>query len=289
MHVYPAGIYTTSFDLQSTSFAELTDAEKAARLGVTHFLESYFYLRDNPRAVEKIRTDRVKIFLDSGAYSAYTKGATIKLDDYCDFIREHEDITRTEDGVRMVSVLDVIGDPVATLRNQERMEDELGFSPIPCFHFGEPTSYLEQYIEKYEYVALGGMADKVPEQLDPWLKEVLFGHILGDDGKLRCRAHGFGLMSVPLLRKYRGYFASVDSTTWLQWARFGTIYLPGYGRVAISEQSPAREHFDAVYASDDMRAVIEAKGFEVERLRTRHQSRWCWNLAAFQAAVTGVG
>ncbi|MCL5459902.1 hypothetical protein M3M33_14795, partial [Loigolactobacillus coryniformis] len=70
-----------------------------------------------------MRRDGAKVFLDSGAFSAYTLGVTLSIDEYCDYIKRNLDIIRVEDGVVMASVLDGIGDALLTYQNQLAMEE----------------------------------------------------------------------------------------------------------------------------------------------------------------------
>ena len=73
LRLYLAGLYASNFDLGGTVFGKLTDPEKEARIGVKHCLESYHYIH-RESAIKKIRQDGKTVFLDSGAFSAFTKG-----------------------------------------------------------------------------------------------------------------------------------------------------------------------------------------------------------------------
>ena len=48
-------------------------------------LESFWYKND---AIEAMRTD-TGFFLDSGAFTAFTKGVEIRVEDYADFVHTH--------------------------------------------------------------------------------------------------------------------------------------------------------------------------------------------------------
>ena len=58
----------------------------------------------------------IDLFLDSGAFSAWSSGTNISMDDYIDFIIENKQY------ITVYSNLDVIGDAEATWRNQSLME-----------------------------------------------------------------------------------------------------------------------------------------------------------------------
>jgi hypothetical protein len=91
MRIYLAGLYTSNFDLHGRLFNRLTPAERAHRLAVRHYLESYHYVGHGSH-VARMRRDGVKVFLDSGAFSAFTKGVAVDLPAYCDYIQTNHDL-----------------------------------------------------------------------------------------------------------------------------------------------------------------------------------------------------
>lgn len=200
MKLYLAGLYTSNFDLHGRLFARLTEAEKKHRLEVRYLLESYHYIH-RQSYVDKLRRDGVKVFLDSGAFSAFTKGVEIDIPGYCQYIRDNEDIVEKSDGILCASVLDGIGDPLKTWQNQLYMES-LGVQPLPCFHYGEDERYLEWYISKYEYITLGGMVPISTPQLKVWLDHLWDKYLTDGSGRPRLKVHGFGLTTLSLMERY---------------------------------------------------------------------------------------
>lgn len=157
------------------------------------------------------------LFIDSGAYSAHTIGEEIDLTEYIQFIKDNLDI------VDVYSNLDVIGDAKATLKNQEFMESQ-GLQPIPAFHVHEDFNYLRKYIEKYDYVALGGMAQlRNGNLLAEWLDKC-WDIICDEDGIPKVKIHGFAITRLDLILRYPWY--SVDSSSWVVHSRTGSIYVP---------------------------------------------------------------
>jgi hypothetical protein len=112
--------------------------------------------------------------------------------------------------------LDAIGDAEQTRVNQLRLQD-LGLDPLPVFHTGEPWHYLEWYIERYQYIALGGMVPYALKHrvLMPWLIRA-FKMAQG-----RSVYHGFGCTAFELLQNLPWY--SVDSSTWAMGIRYGSM------------------------------------------------------------------
>ncbi len=283
MRLFLAGLYTSNFNLEGTVFKKLTNAEKEARLGVKHYLESYHYIY-RESAVKKIRQDGKTVFLDSGAFSAYTKGVQVDLPGYCEYIKKNADIIQVIDGVLCASVLDGIGDPLLTYQNQMAME-ALGVKPLPCFHYGEDERYLEFYIANYDYVTIGGMVPISTPQLIHWLDRLWEQHLCDGAGRPKIKVHGFGLTTMSLMTRYPWF--SVDSSTWVQNAANGMIFLPGVGNLNISSKSPSRklenQHL-TTFSPLQRQAIIdyiEQLGFDPDRLANEYVSRWAFNCWSF--------
>lgn len=283
MRLYLAGLYASNFDLQGNVFKKLTDAEKAAREGVAFFLESYHYI-NRGSALRKLRQDGTRVFLDSGAFSAFTKGVEVDLPKYCDYVKANLDIIETVDGVLCASVLDGIGDPLKTWQNQMAMES-LGVRPLPCFHYGEDEQYLDWYIANYDYITLGGMVPISTPQLIHWLDRLWERHLTDGAGRPKLKVHGFGLTTMSLMTRYPWF--SVDSSTWVQNAVNGMIFLPGVGTLNVSSKSPSRklenQHL-TTFSPLQRQAVIdyiEQLGFDPDRLANEYVSRWAFNCWSF--------
>jgi hypothetical protein len=238
-------------------------------LEIPWLLESYHYINTDKMA-RKLRDSGEKVFLDSGAYSAWTKGATINLDRFCDFALKHEDL------FSVVSVLDVIGSAEGTWHNQQAMEKR-GVPAIPVYHYGEDPRWCEHYVKNYEYMALGGFGVANRKQMAQWLDRVWERYLIDGSGNARLKVHGFAITAVPLMERYPWF--SVDSSSWVQVARVGAIYHPDWGPIQISSTNPMRKyeghHYDNL--PPDYRAVIkksiEDTGYTVEGLATRYELR----------------
>jgi hypothetical protein len=184
----------------------------------------------------------------------------------------------------MASVLDGIGDPLKTYQNQLHME-QLGAKPLPCFHAGEDERYLEYYVQNYEYITLGGMVGSSTKQLCIWLDRMWERYLTDGSGRPRLKVHGFGITAVPIVERYPWY--SVDSSSWIQSAAFGSIIDPIHGPISVSEKSPSRhdagQHVTTLtqVEQDYVLQMLEKNGFTYERLSTVYESRAAYNLWAF--------
>lgn len=268
MHLYVAGTLYNGIYL-GTTYQKCNPVQRAIVEDVPYRLESYHYFNTDKDA-QKAREAGIKVFLDSGAFSAFTKGIVVNVAEYCRFCRDNADI------IEVASVLDAVGNPLETWGNQQRMEQE-GVHALPCFHYGEDTRYLEHYVANYEYITLGGMVPISTRDLFVWL-DYLWEHFLTDAaGRPRVKVHGFGMTSIPLMERYPWW--SVDSSSWVQFSSFGWVFHPRLGPIQVSEKSPARKqegrHFDTLSAAEQAVYAREFArvGFTVQELRTSFTAR----------------
>ena len=285
MKLYTATVYWSSANIDSNFYRRLLEREQKTIQDIPHYLESYHYIKKQS-FVDSIRQTGKQVFLDSGAYSAFTKGVDVSLDDYCQYIKDNADIILTEDNVLLASVLDTVGDPLKTWQYQNAMERQ-GVIPLPCFHYGDDERYLAEYIKKYEYITLGGMVPVNNKVLKIWLDRIWEKYLSDGSGNARLKVHGFGLMAENFLQAYPWH--SVDSATWVQRGFNGMILghtLNGFvlPDLYIAKQNPRTKvdgaHYDSML--DTHREIykkdIEQRGYSPERISTRYEARWAYNL-----------
>lgn len=264
----------------------LTENEQYQRLVANegNLLESYHYI-GKERSVNMIRADGRQVFLDSGAFSAWSLGAKISIPEYCDYIKRNDDIIRKDDGVVLASVMDAIGDALGTYQNQLYME-QLGVQPLACFHYGEDPRYLQYYVSKYRYITLGGMVAQSTPDLKIWLDEIWEKYLTDGAGRPIIKVHGFGLTTPELMRRYPWY--SVDSSSWVQIARVGgMLMLPDARVINVSNQSPQRrvegQHLTTLppLLREAVEAKFRAEGVDLDRMQETYLARWTYNMYAF--------
>lgn len=221
---------------------------------------------------EFVMENECSIFLDSGAFSAWSKGVKIDIDEYISFIKQHQEY------LTYYAVLDVIGDPDKTYENQKYMEKQ-GVSPIPCYHYGEDVSWLKRYLnEGHEFIALGGMVPISTRDLLSWLDNLFSQYLTDEEGLPKVKIHGFGMTSLKLMLRYPWY--SVDSTSWVLTGRFGSVFVPKWSggeyvydedswKVCVSIKSPsirdAGKHF-STFGPDSQEKILQyfdMKGYKV--------------------------
>lgn len=282
MRLYNAAFLTTGVEKGSKPYRELPDIERDMLDYNEWHLESYHYVH-KPRMVERMRNAGMKVFLDSGAFSAFSIGAKIDIGQYCDYCHEYADV------IEMPSVLDEIGDYKGTFKNQKEMERR-GVNPLPCFHYGEPFEVGEYYANNYEYMTLGGLVPVSTQQMIVWLDEVWEKILCHPDGTPKLKVHGFGVTSLKAMLRYPWY--SVDSSSWIQYAVHGYVFLPESGvGLMISEKKQTVKDWGKHYRTmtkphqDAIRAEVERYGGDIDRMQTVHYARAAWNAMALPKYV----
>lgn len=185
------------------------------------FLETYFYLK-NKDYVEyhsKYGFLGKNLFLDSGAFSAFTQKKTIDIDAYIEYIKKNKSY------ISVYANLDVIGDWEGTKRNQEYMEAN-GVNPLPVFHYKSPMEELVRLVDKYDYIALGGLVPLAGKKkiLINWLNKcfkIIYENTV-KKGKRLTKVHGFGVNSFLIWKMFPFY--SCDATSWLMGGKFRHLY-----------------------------------------------------------------
>lgn len=268
-----------------------TNAEGAASMWSVHVkrrLFSYYYhgaLTGNRPSHHVLRAKDIgnDLFLDSGAFTAFTKNVVITPEQYAGYIHQTAGVWTVH------SCLDAIGDAAGSYRNLRALED-LGCAVQPVFHCREDVSWLVKYLDAgYDYIFLGGMVPETTRWLTGWLDWLWGDYLTNKDGTPRVKVHGFGLTDQQLMFRYPWF--SVDSSSWLMTGVFGTcVFLTGNGlrKVVFSDNSPERKKVDGWhYATLPAQLKKEVDtwlvefGVTAEQLATHYSYRDVVNAATY--------
>lgn len=176
---------------------------------------------------------RVNVLLDSGAWSAWTRGVELSLLDYIEFVKQNrrylwnyinmDVIPGTASRRRDRS--DVEKAAKASYGNQQKMK-AAGLSPWPVFHQGEDFVWLDRYLRDGEkYVAVSTAKNQSDKEQELWLVKTM-ARLTNPDGNSIVKIHGLGNSAIGLLRRFP--FASVDSSGWMTVSGWGILVPPYY-------------------------------------------------------------
>ena len=174
------------------------------------------------------------VFLDCGAFTAHTQGIEIDVVEYAEFIEQHQSV------IDVYAALDVIGNVESTKKNLDVMESR-GLRPMPTFHRGSLWSELERLCERYDSLALGGIASEhVGRSL---LREWLDGCFAIIKRYWPKHVDGFGIGAQWALERYP--FFSADSTNVIIGGGMGRVLRWDSGKLSASHWSRhARDRLD---------------------------------------------
>lgn len=173
-----------------------------------NLLVAYPYMKKDILEELKVTRD-LRLLIDSGAFTAWKAGSSINVDDYCTFLESLGSLPWR------YFMLDVIGDPAATMKNYELMLKR-GFKPIPIFTRGESVSVLEDYYKTSDVVGIGGL---VGTRGNKGFVKGIMKHV-GDR-----KVHWLGFSGLPFINAYRPYMC--DSSSWASSVRFGSLTVTG--------------------------------------------------------------
>lgn len=225
-------------------------------------LQSYATERRN---IIKRAANGQKTFVDSGAYSAMTKGIDINIDDYIEFINQYDDSIIL--ACQWDRIPDDKTDPETSaqetwknylyMRERVKNPDKL----LYVWHSAEDIKWLEQALEfkpRINYMALGGLVGKSVKQRDEAMKKCF--DTIAKSSNPDIMVHAFGMSNRKLLDKYP--FTSCDSTTWFQAARFGCIQAVDFKSFLVSERKTTES--DHIYnLPEEVKSAVE---FDITRL-----------------------
>ena len=244
-----------------------------------------------------------KIMVDSGAFTAHTKGKEVDVDDYIDFVNS------IDDQVYIFAQVDKIPGvwgkpktpeqlaeaPILSWENYLYMVDKVK-SPkklLPIFHQGEDFRYLKQMLEyKYtredvkgqpiDYIGVSCNKELTTQSWIEWFCEVY--KIIRDSSNPNVKTHAFGMTSLKVLEQFP--FTSADSTSWVRSAGFGNI-LVGYTSVYTSDRNPDDPgHINNLSPAlqEDIDKICKKYGFTLKGILddTSGQSRALFNLCSLK-------
>lgn len=260
----------------------------------------YSQLNDRPLGEKWLKyskeVERRKIFVDSGAYSVHTKGKTVDVDEYIEYVNSHAGMF---EGIAQVDKIPgEFGKPktleqLATapeeswnnyLYMREKVIDK--HCLIPIFHQGEDFKWLRNTLEWIDdegnhipYIGISPANDLVTKHKETWFATVF--KIIKESNNPDVKTHAFGMTSLPMLEKYPFY--SADSTSWIMTSVNGGIFTP-YGVIQVTQTSEHMPNHFIKCGEHKKQAIIkwlESFGMTYEECRMDYNSRAITNVHYF--------
>lgn len=223
------------------------------------------------------------LIIDSGAFSVWTKGRTINIQDYIRFCKEVKQVVPEKVKLHFVN-LDVLPgkfgerptieqreeSAIAGYTNLKIMQQE-GITPIHVFHQHEDFKWLKLIMKELPYIGISPANDVSMKEKMAWLDKVFT--ITRD----KIKTHGFAVTSHNQILTYPFY--SVDSSSWNAGARYARTPTFKQGKIKTFAYKDPKQFSSFIHAStknpnllDDYFAMYEEgiKAFmELEEFATK--------------------
>jgi hypothetical protein len=179
------------------SFSGMTE-DRLKEIGIRNKLYSY---SNEPNSAKKWGGEG--LLLDSGAFTAYTKGIKIFMSALNHFILTYKP--------ELAIQLDVIGDPEASWKNWVKQSEHV--KTMPVIHHNATADQIRRVLTATDHICLGALVGVQKETLFKWLDYIFsFQEIRGK------KIHALGVMAEDILIRYPFY--SADSSSALSVVRY---------------------------------------------------------------------
>lgn len=257
------------------------------------------------RRVSRTQPGRaVELMLDSGAFTAWKRGAQIDLSQYIAFLQRNADLLAHY--VNLDVIPGVMGQRVALEQVEEAAAQSFanyevmraaGLSPIPVFHYGEDLRWLRRILDSgAAYIGLGGTVGRPRKVRIPFFDRC-FAVLREYPG---VRVHGFGTTSLDLMRRYP--WTSVDSTSWIMGGANGYILVPRFAgrgqldfsrprQIRVTELGGARGQVAGLGSLEraHFEEYVSGMGLSLVNLRYDQAARNQVNIRCYMAAAHSAG
>lgn len=237
------------FDLYAAGTFSKESTQLKRDLGYDQLLSQY---NERKACIEWVEYKRAhpecksKLFIDSGAFTAHTKGVEIDVDEYIEFMNSIDDqvyVFAQVDKIPGVRGLPKTPEqlaeaPILSWENYNYMVTKVK-SPkklIPIFHQGEDFKYLHQMLnyiypdtvmdkscvgQPIDYIGISCNKELSSSDWVEWFTHVF--KIIRDSKNPNVKTHAFGMTSLKILEQFP--FTSADSTSWIKSASFGNLIM----------------------------------------------------------------
>lgn len=236
-----------------------------------------------------------KLFIDSGAWSAHSKGKSIYVDEYIDFLNKNDkhfyiyaQLDKIPGEYRKPKTLQQkLEAPELSWQNYLYMKDKVRNRDklLPIFHQGEDYKWLVNMLEYVHsdtlkhipYIGISPANDVTVSEKIIFIDKCF--EIIKKSNNPNVKTHAFGMTSLKVLEQYP--FTSADSTSWIMTAANGGI-MTDIGIIMVSEnQKYDKNHILNISSENRMfvENMINKYGFNLKEVSTDYIKREMFNVA----------
>jgi hypothetical protein len=234
---------------------------------------------------------KCKLFIDSGAWSAHSKGKEVNIDDYIKYLNLYDEyfyIYAELDKIpgefrKPKTVEQKLEAPEISWKNYLYMKDKVKSRDklLPVFHQGEDYKWLKNMLEyKHEdtgksipYIGISPANDSSISGKIAFIDKCF--DIIKNSSNPNVKTHAFGMTSLDILEQYP--FTSADSTSYLMSAINGNI-MTKYGCLNVSERRLSKDNMRFLKDKDLLDSVVNKYGFTLDELASDVSKRTIYNI-----------
>lgn len=272
----------------NTYYAGVQCPEADALINERGLLRLLSYWNDKKLFQERCEAGLVT-FLDSGAFTAWTKDAKIDVDEYIEYVNKYDK------GLSYFMQVDEIPGkkgytptPAERLASNQRTWENYLYmrervtSPqklAPVFHAGSDIKILRRLLAfepKIDLIAIGNIVGKTKKEKEAKLATI-FEEIKKSPNPT-VKIHALGVQDFGLSEQFPLY--SADASSWIMVSANGGI-MSDHGPILVSEKSTEKKNHYANQTpavQEQMRKLMTKFGFTYEDLSTNYKSRTLFNI-----------
>lgn len=279
-----------SFDLYFAG-AKQKDADNYLLEEGANRLQSQLFERSNILNWVNNKQSSSKLFIDSGAYTAYTKQVNLDVDEYIDFINSITDritifaqvdkipgeFRKPKTREQILEAPKLSWNNYLYMRQKVKQPEKL----VPIFHQGEDYKWLINMLEwtdeNGEHIPYIGISPAVDVPgIEVFLDRSF--DIIKQSSNPNVKTHAFGMTRLDLLEIYP--YTSADSTSWKLAGAMGSIYTP-YGTIYVSKYKKNDVKYiknQSLDAYNNLCKYIEDLGFTFDEVANSDVARYICNI-----------
>ena len=234
-----------------------------------------------------------RLFIDSGAFSAHTRGAEVDVDAYVEYLNS------IDEELHVFAQVDKIPGVFREPKTPQQLSEapEMSWnnylymrlklkSPkklLPIFHQGEDYKWLHNMLEWVDengehipYIGISPANDQPVKEKVRFIEKCF--KIIKQSSNPNVKTHAFGMTSLHVLEMYP--FTSADSTSWILNGANGSI-MTKYGSVTLSSgrlNAPDHIRKMAKEAQKEIQKYVESHGYTMEGLEDDYKQRIIFNI-----------
>lgn len=281
--IYFAGGHAKSTDIYlqgrnaNRLFSQLTEKNSVGKKWIE-------FMKENPESTSTL-------FVDSGAFTAHTKGKEVDVDDYITYLNDNAGCF---DAIAQLDTIpgefgkpktfeQLTEAPKLSWENYLYMRDRVTDKNnlLPIFHMGEDFYWLENMLEArfdgnkpIEYIGISPANDSTTKYKDAWMEKVFT--IIKNSSNPDVKTHAFGMTVLAQLERHPFY--SADSTSPLLTGAMGNIF-GGPGIISLAQKDGGMLAFKQLPLPTQHQIMENASryGFTIEDLVEKSGARILYN------------